>query len=112
MDSVYLRIGSKIRELRKMHGLTLEGLSDKAELDWSFLARIERGKAIPSIMTLIKITKALNITMEELFSVHKENFPKEENLLERAILQTVKKLSVPEKKRIFEIIRLAITKHK
>lgn len=108
MDSIYSKIGFKIRGIRKMQGLTLENLSDKAELDWSFLARIETGKAIPSIMTLVKITKALNITMAELFSIYKENVPKETKLLEREIFQIIKKLSTPEKKRVKEIIKLAI----
>lgn len=68
---LYVSIGKKIREVRKLRGLTLEELADKVGRNWSFLSQIERGKSIPSIETLFLICTALEISLSNLFEKHK-----------------------------------------
>ena len=68
---LYVSIGKKIREIRKLRGLTLEELSEKVGRNWSFLSQIERGKSIPSIETLFLICNALEISLPDLFEKHK-----------------------------------------
>ena len=108
MENIYIRVGAKIRGVRKRHKMTLEDLSAKVGLDWSFVARIETGKAIPSIMSLLRISKALNMSMEELFAV-KKVIPKEDDLLERELLSIFRALKVADKSRIIHIIKIVLS---
>ncbi|NOX51911.1 MAG: helix-turn-helix domain-containing protein [Gammaproteobacteria bacterium] len=52
-------IGSLLKARRTMLGLTLQELADGAELSAAFLSQVERGKATPSIVSLINIAGAL-----------------------------------------------------
>ncbi len=61
------RIGAGIRAWRKKAGLTMNQLAELAEIDGGFLATIETGKKAPSVVTLAKLAKALNIAPGDLF---------------------------------------------
>jgi transcriptional regulator with XRE-family HTH domain len=56
-------IGDKIRSKRKELGLSLKELADKTDLTPGFLSQIERDLAEPSITSLRKISKALNVAV-------------------------------------------------
>ncbi len=56
-----LQLGEELRSLRKAHGLTLKGLAEKSGKSVSFLSKIERGQARPSITALQDIAEALNV---------------------------------------------------
>lgn len=55
--------------LRKQIGLSLQELADRAELTKSYLSKVERGLNTPSIATAMKIAGALNVDVNQLFSV-------------------------------------------
>jgi transcriptional regulator with XRE-family HTH domain len=67
MESVSDQIGSRIRQHRKHAGLTQEALALSSGINVSFLGDIERGIKKPSIDTLEKLLKALNVTFREFF---------------------------------------------
>lgn len=52
----------------KKLGVTLETLADKTGLTKSYLSKVERGLNTPSIAAALKLAKALNVQVEELFS--------------------------------------------
>ncbi len=52
-------IGSLLKARRLTQELTLQELADRSELSAAFLSQAERGKATPSIVSLINIAKAL-----------------------------------------------------
>jgi len=52
-------IGSLLKARRRELGLTLQELAARSELSAAFLSQAERGKATPSIVSLINIAKAL-----------------------------------------------------
>jgi len=58
--------GNKIREFREERGLTLNELSKKAGLSISYLSEIERGSKKPSLKTIDKIAKALNVNKAQI----------------------------------------------
>src|SRR5579862_1681388 len=60
-------LGSKIRQIRKAAGRTLEDLAGNAGISRSMLSQIERGGAHPSIHTLRGIANALNLPIAVLF---------------------------------------------
>ena len=59
-------IGKNIRQERKKQHLTIAQLAEKAEISDNFMGNIERGTDIPSLDTLIKISNALLIDMNEI----------------------------------------------
>jgi transcriptional regulator with XRE-family HTH domain len=61
-------IGQRIRRLRKAKDLTLEELARATDLSQPFISQIERDIKTPSVGTLSRICKALNVTMGEFFT--------------------------------------------
>ncbi|MEW6066595.1 XRE family transcriptional regulator [Desulforamulus profundi] len=60
---LYISLGFKIRELRKEKQKTLQELAREAGISAGLLSQVERGTVQPSLDTLWKITKALNIPL-------------------------------------------------
>ena len=59
-------IGLRIKEIRLTRGLTLQGLSEASGLSPSMLSLVERGRASPSIGSLVVIANSLGVTMSDL----------------------------------------------
>jgi len=60
-------IGAKIKKNRAKKGLTQDALARKAELPYTTLTKIESGVIIrPTIQTVIKIAKGLEVSVDEL----------------------------------------------
>ena len=59
-DAVVL-LGDELRSLRKAHGLTLQALAERSGKSVSFISKIERGLARPSITALQDIAEALSV---------------------------------------------------
>jgi len=62
-----LRIGAKVKERRQKKRLTLEDLAAKTGLTKSILAKIEKDETVPPLGTLLKLSKALDISMAYFF---------------------------------------------
>ncbi len=63
-----VRLGQYIRSLRKRNRLRQKELADKAGLSTSYLCEIENGRTNPSLKTLMKIARALNVSCSELLN--------------------------------------------
>lgn len=61
------QIGSRIRQARRTHKMTLEALGKKVALSPAFLSRVEQGKATPSIANLIVISQSLGLQLRDIF---------------------------------------------
>lgn len=59
-------IAVKLRTARQKAGLTQSDLSKKSGLSTNYISRIERADVSPSVDTLEKLTKALNIKSSEI----------------------------------------------
>jgi len=60
-------IGDKIKQLRNKQGLTQDELARKSDLPYTTLTKIESNVITkPSIQTVMKIAKGLNITIDDL----------------------------------------------
>ena len=67
-DDEGLRIlAIRIKQIRKLKNITQEELAYRSELTLSQIARIETVKINPTVSTLFRIAKALEISMSELF---------------------------------------------
>ncbi|MEK7858683.1 MAG: helix-turn-helix transcriptional regulator [Elusimicrobiota bacterium] len=61
-------LGRRIREERKVRGLTQQQLADVVGMDAGHLSRVEHGKAVPSINAVKKIADALALPIAKLFA--------------------------------------------
>ena len=67
ISKLHREVGNRIRELRLSRGMTLERLGERADLDPSYLGRIERGAQNVAITNLSRIAKGLGVPARELF---------------------------------------------
>lgn len=64
--------GKNLRCIRQRQGLSMETLANDAEIEYRQLGRIERGEINTTIITLLKIAKALNVDIKMLFDFESE----------------------------------------
>lgn len=68
-----MELGDKIRSLRLKQKISIEQLSAKSGLSKGLISQIERDITGPSVASLWKISKALNVTMNYFFDEY-DNF--------------------------------------
>ena len=67
-NSLHIKIGKKIKEIRELKGISQQVLAAKCNFEKSNLSRLESGKVNSTISTLEKVSKALEIDIVELFT--------------------------------------------
>ncbi|HSX17562.1 MAG TPA: helix-turn-helix transcriptional regulator [Patescibacteria group bacterium] len=67
VDAVYKELGNRIVSARKAHNMSQEQLAAASDIDRSHVGFIEQGRRKPTVSTLYKIAKSLNISLEQLF---------------------------------------------
>jgi transcriptional regulator with XRE-family HTH domain len=65
-DKIQVNIGHRIRELRTKKSLSIQQLADAVDIEYNNLIRIEMGRTNPTIWTLYRISKALDINLSSL----------------------------------------------
>jgi transcriptional regulator with XRE-family HTH domain len=65
---IKLKIGQRIKELRKLLELSQESLAYKAEVDRTYVTDVENGRRNVSIEILERIIKALDVSIAEFFN--------------------------------------------
>jgi len=60
--------GTRIRSVRRSAGLTQQGLAQAVQVSRQTIIAMETGDYAPSVYLAIKIAKALDTTVEELWS--------------------------------------------
>lgn len=65
-DSVDARVRRRLRELRNQHGLTLEEVAGRSNIDVSTLSRLESGKRRLALDHLPRLAAALSVSTDEL----------------------------------------------
>ena len=63
-----MEIGSRIKDLRILNGLTQEELADRSELSKGFISQLENDLTSPSIATLEDILQCLGTDLSSFFS--------------------------------------------
>ena len=63
-----LELGARIRAVRQARHLTLRDVSERAGVTESFLSQVERDVTSPSIATLQRIARALDLSIAQLFA--------------------------------------------
>jgi len=61
-------IGKRIAHFRKVAGMTQQALADECDMERSAIGRLELGTENVTAATLLKLSKALNISISEFFN--------------------------------------------
>lgn len=61
-------VGERIRVARNRRKITQEKLSEIAGLSQNFISQLESGRKTPSLFTILKISRALSVTLSRLLS--------------------------------------------
>lgn len=64
--SVLLRLGRRVRELRKAQGLSQEKLAEEMGLDPKHLQLIESAQTNPTVATLVAVARGLGVEVADL----------------------------------------------
>ncbi len=94
-------LGKRIKEIRKLNHLTQEKLAEMVDLETTSLSGIESGRHYPSLPTIEKIAKNLNVEIAELFNF---NHLQTTDELKDDILNKIDKLDDEKLKFIYEFI--------
>lgn len=68
-----MKIGNKLKSVRKAKNMTLKELADATSLSVSLLSNIERDVTSPTLVNFIAITNALNITITDFLAEKRIN---------------------------------------
>src|SRR5229473_6126358 len=69
-------VGLNLRSLRTAKGLTLDRLASLSELTRGYISLVERGLKVPSIAALLRLAKALDVSVAYLFDPNSTPTPR------------------------------------
>jgi len=99
-------LGKRIREQRKILGLTIEELAEKCNKSESFIGNIERGDDTPSLNTLLIIADTLSVNfdylLQDTLNVHTMEFTQ---YFQREINKELENMTIEQQKSIYHIIK-------
>ena len=64
---IKVKIGQRIKELRRNIGISQEALAYQAEVDRTYVTDVENGRRNVSVEILERLIKALNVSVSEFF---------------------------------------------
>jgi transcriptional regulator with XRE-family HTH domain len=67
-EKILTNIGDKIKKIRKEKKMTQYELAIRCEFEKASMSRLEAGKTNATILTLQKVSKALEVPLTELFN--------------------------------------------
>lgn len=62
------KFGQKIKSLRELKGYSIEYLANISNIDRTYISDIEKGKRNVSLLIIEKLSKALDVNIQELFN--------------------------------------------
>ena len=93
-------IGRRVRKLREERHLTQEALAEAAGVSVPYVSHIERGIKKPSLGTLLRLSAALDVTVDALL---RGNQPAEANAFFSDVQELLNDCSQKERKVLLEI---------
>lgn len=59
-------VGANVKRLRQTRGLTQEEVAFRSKIDLTYMGGIERGKRNPSLLVMVRISRALSADLVDL----------------------------------------------
>ena len=67
-DKLLGALAANVRKHRKLAGISQEELAFQCEIDRTYISKVERGVANPSLLILARIAEILGVKIEDLIS--------------------------------------------
>lgn len=67
-ESILIKFGQKVREIRLKQNISQEKLAEKANLHRTYIGMIERAEKNITLLNIQKIADALGVTISDLFT--------------------------------------------
>ncbi|WP_047155039.1 helix-turn-helix domain-containing protein [Aneurinibacillus tyrosinisolvens] len=106
MSQLLKIIGERLRNFRKERGLSQEELAYLASLHSTYIGQLERGEKNVTIESLEKITRALGISLEELFRYVQSTEKQRETSVLIEIISRLQGRSLEDQKTILKLLDL------
>ncbi|MEZ4783469.1 MAG: helix-turn-helix transcriptional regulator [Candidatus Kapaibacterium sp.] len=65
---IAIAFGSVIRQQRLMKGFSQQELSFQTDIGRSFLSELETGRKLPTLLTIYRLSKVLDVSLAELMA--------------------------------------------
>lgn len=99
---------ARLIQIRKAQGLTQQGLADAAEVYINQIRRYETGAAQPALEELIKLAKALHVSLDKLVFEEGECCPSEKL---KFLFEAIEQLNQDEQQVIQELLEGMVMKY-
>lgn len=99
---------TRLIQIRKAQGLTQQGLADAAEVHINQIRRYETGAAQPTLEGLIKLAKALHVSLDELVFEEGARGPSEKL---KFLFEAIEQLNQDEQQVIQELLEGMVMKY-
>jgi len=99
---------ARLVRLRKEQGYTQQSLADAVDLHVNQIKRYEHGSAQPTLDTLVRVAKALHVTLDELVFDEHERKPSDELRLK---LEAVAQMDEEERRSVLSVLDAMIFRH-
>ncbi|MEQ6390032.1 helix-turn-helix transcriptional regulator [Bacillaceae bacterium S4-13-58] len=100
-------IGARIRYLRKEKKLTQEELAHLSSIHPTYIGQLERGEKNPTIETIDRIARSLEISLSELFSFQSLN-KEQQDIQMQKLIDYAQQLDDKERRMVLKIIEVFI----
>ena len=99
------KFGVRLKEFRNLRGISQEHLALKARVNVSFLGQIERGNKKPTIDTIEKLLKALDVSFKVFFDFQDFDAQNMDLSIIDKIIYELKTRSVEEQQLMYDIMK-------
>ncbi|MCH2074356.1 MAG: helix-turn-helix transcriptional regulator [Puniceicoccaceae bacterium] len=98
----------RLSELRKIRGFTQQGIADEIDLHVNQIKRYEANTAQPTLETLVRLAKALHVTLDELVFSEETRGPSDDFRMQ---FEALRQFDEQEKLVARELLDSLILKH-
>jgi len=91
-----MNLGSNIRKVREAKGLASKEVAISCKMDPGQYSRIENNKTDPALSSLVKIAKALGVSVSELFAA--DDIFKDVNSVDKTLMEKISLIDGLDKK--------------
>lgn len=110
MENILKHVGKKIREVRKMQGLSQEQLAEMVGTKHTDIGKLERGERNVTLKTLEKVSSTLGIEVYQLFEYEISSKLPQKDLLMNKINIMISELPTSDLEKILEILNIIYKK--
>ena len=94
-NAIVAEVGLRLKQLRTVAGLTLEGLAAKSGVSRAMLSKVERGEKSPTLTVFVRIAAGLNVSLSTLMGA-------EPDFAEAVIIRAAERLTFKDPETGFE----------